>query len=405
MELNACHKELGPIFRCDVQSRCESGSLGDFTCTNTLYTSGLISEDNKKLLENDCYEEGYYLLPVEAHFVILNSHDAEIDVTKTKSSGEKDHFRKSWYDTVKEHRGIYPLPLTKKVSGKYHLRASEHGHDLARIIAKLDKSKLKTEYGIDLENKFSSAGTTAHLLRNYQEEFYENFVHNKRLEDIGIQPIPRQLYCEMPVQLELTYESKTQEVADVIKIRGHPDVLFQFRDGHAVGALDFKRARNIPYERRSHVRQKLTYARAAAQMLNIEPEYFYGFTTNRSFESDIGNYRNPKYKLLKVPNSNTNAQIVEHNFEFARSYTKQAFILHNRRTFFNSYATLHPKEYCRPAADLLAKLMKTEKCTLADLIDMLGLSSKDWEYPTIQSSSFSTYTSYNGHINPPIIAP
>jgi len=187
----------------------------------------------------------------------------------------------------------------------------------------------------------------------------------------------------MPVQLELTYESKTQEVTDVIKIRGHPDVLFQFGDGHAAGALDYKRARNIPYERRSHVRQKLSYARAAAQMLNIEPEYFYGFTTNRPFESDIGNYRNPKYKLLKVPNSNTNAQIIEHNFEFARSYTKQAFILHDRRTFFNSYATLHPKEYCRPGADLLANLMKTVKCTLADLIDRLGLGSKDWEYSAI----------------------
>ncbi|MEK6923471.1 MAG: hypothetical protein AABW84_02160, partial [Nanoarchaeota archaeon] len=297
--------------------------------------------------------------------------------------GEKDHFRKSWYDTVKEHGGIFPQPFTKEISGKFHLRASEHGHDLARIIAKLDKDKLKTEYGIDLENKFSRAGTTAHLLRNHQEKSYENFIHNKRLKDIGIEPIPRWMYCEMPLQLELTYESKAQGVADVIKIRGHPDVLFRFGDGHAVGALDFKRARYIPYERRSHVRQKLTYARAAAQALKLEPEYFYGLTTNRPFEADKGHYRTPKYKLLRVPNANYNAQIVEHNFEFARSYTHQGYIMNDRITFFRSYDTLHPNEFCKPAADFLANRMKTEKGTLAYLIDDLELKPKNWEYPAI----------------------
>ena len=380
MELNGCHKHLGELFRCDVQKECEAGGI-TAKCANTIFTSGIIPKQNIRDLKEDCFEQGYALIPVEAHFVILNSHDVEIDIIKTKDSGEKDHYRKSWRDTVKEHGGIVPLPLTKKVTGKYHLRVSEHGDVLARIIAKLDREKLKNEYDVDLENKLSRAGTTAHLLQNYQGDEY--LIHNARLEDIGIKPISRKLYCEMPVQLEIETNLKMSGLPDVIKIRGHPDALFKFRDGYAVGAIDFKRANHIPYERRSHVRQKLVYARAAAQMLNIEPKYLCGFTTNRPFEADQGNYRNPKYKLVRIPNDKDNAQIQNDTKYSIESYIEQAFVLHSRTAFRDAYDSLHPNEFCRPAADLLADRMKNRNCTLADLIDDMGLKPKDCEYPVI----------------------
>lgn len=350
---------LGQWFRCEQKGLC--GKECTATFAQTLHESDL------KLLSNDAYEQGYFLTAVEQTIVYLNNLDLNVKINGLKRSWKK----------VLGKQIVQPFLLSKKPSRKWHLRASEWGCDLARIIAKLDQEKICSELGIKIDDRLARIGKIAHALRNQQH--VNDFIHNLTLDKIGFEPVPRWSYCEKTIEYVLV------KGGHELVVRGTADVLLQF--GDALGALDFKRFFYSEYEKNSHTRQKMIYAAGLAQMECYDKVF--GVLSRRPFKARVGIYRPEKFSITFADER----LMKKIDDELWRSYFSQAELLHQANAALEykkakevekrgciNYTVPLRECFVRPICESL--LARCDRC-LIEVIDDLKVSLPDCILPYI----------------------
>lgn len=88
--------------------------------------------------------------------------------------------------------------------------------DIRKVLSVIDKEKLPEELKVKTIDT-AVIGYILHAAFNQQHRI--DFVHNQILEDIGIKPVSRTSYCELPLQLKI----------DDFVITGHTDAVFMLQ--------------------------------------------------------------------------------------------------------------------------------------------------------------------------------
>ena len=252
MSFQTCYEDS--FYECEFHGECESGEKIENCARN--FMNGVEGID---MLRQDCVDEGYTITGIENHLAILNRRDCDV-VGEEMDVG-------SWYLMLGKNI-LLPMVEDLKLRHDYFsLRGSEFGKEC--VIESL-VSKLSEEYKKNFpENNFSKIGNALHTISNQQPS--KDYRHNETLRKLGIEPIPREIYCEK--ELEYVHEG--------IVVRGHSDAILKL--GDSVVIMDFKRAFGGAYEKLEYKYQLGIYALALEQMLEKEFESYFLLTVRRPY--------------------------------------------------------------------------------------------------------------------------
>lgn len=375
----ACNT-LGRCLRCEYSDLCADEKVTE-NCAGKMGSS----LEDIFLFKEDAYDCSYSALGIELHsYLLSNEKDMTASVYVPKRELGGGHLSKAWA-LLRQGRKLTPL-IAKPLSRKFHLRGSEWGCDIARIIAKLDNQKLINKYGLKVFDKYSRIGVVLHALCNLQNS--EKFQQNHTWELLNLEPVPRHKYCEVQVH----YTTR-----DDIEIRGHTDSAFTFGNDY-IGDADFKHAMSTPYLKQSKKRQVLTYAAALNQMSGDDYKWIFGFLIMRPFvmEDTKGKYKLPKYRDPFIVKNQYDCEPIKFwiDGEWFRSYKEQAQLLHCADYFIRvKEEKMADRRGChnydtgfdcfsKPICDLLTEQISSNPGkSLIDIIDDEKVAHPDWIVP------------------------
>ncbi len=371
---------LGKMFACEYAQHCTNGEVG-LPCEADVALT-MAQQENLQILTKDAYDYGYKFCGIEAVFAYLNATDKEkVDFYLTNMK----HLDKSLKKITDEVR-IVPIELPKKLfTGKYHLRWSEHGSPLSRIIGKFTeegRKKLIDENGLNVDLTLAVAGSTRHLLDLQQH--CGRILQNNTLKCIGMKPAPR----------NNAYEGEVFYVFDGIIVRGHYDAplaTIAKKEGSEfssmVGAVDLKRAQYTPYEQEKIMRQKFGYALSIRQMHGLDSKFLCGISVKRPFNIDFGKnpgeYRMPRLNINIVDSDKNNKTLIKIHEDLLESYQLQAMLLHNR-SFMKPYdcSNYVDKCYNHKICEFLKGTVEKSGKSLIEILDDLKVMPQDWQAPS-----------------------
>lgn len=333
MKLDSCPNFS--FYRCEFALSCGHEKIEN--CATDFLNS--FDENEVSTLVRDARKRGlYYLMGIEAHVVRLDKY---LDRDVYDEDGRVASFR-----LQKNGRHLKPLELETRTRRQedYYIRGSELLSDceIARIISKIRKP-------IKVRDELSLAGTALHKVCNQQPN--DSYVHNKTLEELGLNAIPRSKYCEKEVF----------SFVNDIPVLAHVDAVLTL-DGSLV-VFDLKRAAQT---RRQHVKQILLYAEAINKHKKFE-DYFLVTIPHANFI--FGKPANPRYTIVYIDkNSRIASELKE---EISSSFYLQRRLLKNR-DYLNAYKQEQWKRCtrCYPTTRTICDYMFDNRLDFKDFLDV-----------------------------------
>ncbi len=373
--------EVGRCFRCMYSELCaEQGPPKN--------CAGLMAKQlpDLRLFQEDAFENNYSVLDVELFTYLLST---EKDLTTDVYIPTGGHLSKSW-GMLRKGRILKPLKvrtLHEKFSKRYHLRVSEWGCDIARIISKIDHQALVEKYNLEISDRLQKIGNVIHTicLRQDAEEFRQNQI----LELLNLEPTSREEYCEVTMYYETRHGHR---------LKGHTDGIFTFGDDYLI-CIDYKRAMDTPYTKESKKRQIITYPLGFNQMLGENFKWVGGILFMRSYvpfaEDFSGKYRLQRCRPHISKNHPDCVAIAKWvDGEWLRTYDEQSQLLHDRRYFLEFRNKKEATDrgcfnvdtdlwcFSKPVCDVLTNLVRGDaRRTLVDVIDDEKVGCSWWEAP------------------------
>jgi hypothetical protein len=325
-------------------------------------------------LKSDCDQRGQIILGIEDAFKYLQTRNFNVDIYDAKLG----HLSKPWIKIVQKSP-IKPLVgNTKVIDG--HIRPSEYGCKIARVLSKVNLDKAQSIFGFELDRELATYGTTRHELCLSQH--CGHFEHAARA---GFPP--RYKYSE--VAGSHIFEGK--ETGLEIIISGRPDSRFTFEDNHAVGVIDKKRSRHFYYTKKSHERQTMEYALIVAEQLGYKK--IYTIVMEGPFKPEPLKYRMPHVHIMKTDVDGP--KIMELLATLEQSFIEQANLLDkleylketkvekitDARGCFNVDTGYDC--FVKPACDSIVTYCVKNKTRLRDVLDEFKLIRKGYIMPQL----------------------
>jgi hypothetical protein len=347
-----------PFIDCELSGACQrDGRLQMISDMSNGEATGCsidfldeIPEDKIELVRADCTKEGYLSPTIEQVLLDLNDPSRDFDVLLSGGHHEVTSFAK-----FRERHGlVLPFPInavTKNVN--YNERFSSLGRevknksggkdrcrDIVRIIAKLDENYM-TQF--DGDTTLSTVGTLEHLIGQGEPKKHRglNLAHPHSLRKLGIEPVPRSSYCEIPVE----YEHQG------VVVKGTADAVCKMGDYLVI--IDRKRAlvpSGLP-PKGEHERQLGGYALAVEQMTGRKFDGYLLIKAGRPFPpanidpSVVGKQRKLSCNITFMEKDGEMVRKIQEE-EIVQGTHDQKYILSNPKKWTESKSLYEAKGVC-----------------------------------------------------------
>ena len=330
----------------------------------------LVKKEDLAALTKDAHENGYKALAIEYHHLRFNKADTIVELEHRYTQSLKK---------LTDTGQFLPLPF-KGLREKSQHRASEFAkkYHCQRIFSKIGHEELGFP-----DNLLARIGTSFHAVCNQQQL---PWIHeNDMLVALGIEPISRKMYCEVP----LLYNYK--DIATSI----HADDLLQFlpnelefgKDIGDIGVHDMKRKAYSTHEEKGHKMQLAANVLGAEQSIGVKSKWFYIITSKRPRKAVVGRHRLPEYHIGKIAREGITVEdfhslLVDTNKEQAQLLDDRVYWNSNKEKLTKKgiCGNCFDKDTCNYVTGIMNENRQSMRETLEDTLDVV-LPNKELPAP------------------------
>lgn len=371
-----------PYLDCELSGACQrDGRLQMISDISNGQATGCtidfldeIPEEKMELVRDDCTKEGYISPSIEQILLDLNDPGRDFDMLLSGGNHQVTSFAK-----FREKYGfVIPFPINMAPRNEIHserfsalgseVKNKSGGKDrcrsIFRIISKLEEG-YKDRFREDMT--VSTVGTLEHLVGQGEPKNHRGLklAHPHSLRRLGIEPVPRSAYCEIPLE----YEHQG------VVVKGTADAICKM--GNYLAIIDRKRAlvtSGLP-PKGAHDRQLGGYALAVEQMLGRKFDGYLLIKAGRPFPpalmdpTVVGKQRKLSYNITFMERDGIMVRNIQEE-EILQGTDDQKRVLANPKAWVESKKLYEAKGVCercweKPACDdLTAMLTRGEKLPL-----------------------------------------